>query len=86
MKPWISTLLRIGVCVALALPAYFLGMQGLVGMAFTTYIAAVAIYWCIQLMTDFRNPLSGAFVVALVLCLLAVFLPALARAGHTHPL
>ena len=86
MKSWIAALIRIGVCLALSLPTYFLGMQGLVTLDFAAYIAAVLIYWSIQLITGFRHPLDGAFVVALLSCLFAFFMPALARMWHIHPL
>ena len=86
MKTKAATLIRIGYCGALALPAYFLGTQGLVGLAFAAYLVAVLVYWFIQYVTDFRHPLNGALALALIFCGLALFLPALARTWHIHPL
>jgi hypothetical protein len=75
-----------GVCLAFSFPAYFLGMQGLVGEAFMVYIAAVSVYWFIQALRDFRHPLDGALIVGLPLCLVALLMPAFAGPRHIHPL
>ena len=80
MKTWRQTIMRIAICLALAAPMYYVEKSGgRERLGFEGYIVFVALYWVIQAVDRFRNPLHGALVVIV----LAVFY-ALAVPGWVH--
>lgn len=76
MKPRTQIFARIGICVALAIPMYFVergGGRQWLGVG--GYIALVTLYLLIQAFTHFQHPLHGAVVVFLLALFYALAVP-----------
>jgi hypothetical protein len=69
----------------LAAPFCWLAYWGLIVSAIAGYITALALYWLIQAVTDFRRPSNGLLVLGLLSFLYAVLLPAYVKPPRVRP-
>src|SRR5437773_5536319 len=83
MSSFTPTVRRLIVSLVLAAPFCWLASAGLPASAIVGYVIALALYWFIQAVTDFRRPSDGLLVLGLLSILYALLLPAFAKA-HTR--
>jgi hypothetical protein len=77
MKLSRSTLIRIAVCVVVAVPMLLVetGRINRRGLGLAGYIALLLLYWIIQAASGFRHPLHGSAVVLVIAILYWLILP-----------